>query len=127
VEYEQLTHAIIGAAMEVHRALGPGFLESIYRNALIHELHLRNLSTKAELEVQVDYKDLIVGRHRLDIVVEDRVIIELKAASGIIDIHIAQVLSYLKATRLEVGLILNFGEESLVWKRLIKKPRITRI
>src|SRR5713226_6588494 len=113
--------------MEVHRALGPGFLESIYRNALLHELRLRNMSTKAEIEVQVAYKDLIVGRHRLDMLVEDDVIIELKAISGINDIHIAQVLSYMKATRLEIGLIINFGEESLVWKRLIKKSRIERI
>ena len=127
MEYEQLTHAIIGAAMEVHRALGPGFLESIYRNALLYELGLRSISTKAEFEVQVAYKDRIVGRHRLDMVVADHVIIELKAVGGITDIHIAQALSYMKATGLELSLIFNFGEESLVWKRLIKKPRITRI
>src|SRR5207237_324530 len=103
-----------------HRELGPGFLESIYRNALLHELKVRNLLTKSETEVQVRYKDVVIGRHRLDLVVEDHVIIELKAVSGIIDIHIAQVLSYMKATGVAVGLIINFGEESLVWKRLIK-------
>ena len=113
--------------MEVHRALGPGFLESIYRNALLYELGLRSISTKAEFEVQVAYKDRIVGRHRLDMVVADHVIIELKTVGGITDIHIAQALSYMKATGLELSLIFNFGEESLVWKRLIKKPRITRI
>ena len=113
--------------MEVHRALGPGFLESIYRKALLHELHLRSVPTKAELEVRVAYKDLIVGKHRLDMVVEDRVIIELKAAVGITDIHIAQALSYMKATGLEIAIIINFGQDSLVWKRLIKKPRIARI
>ena len=113
--------------MEVHREMGPGFLESIYKKALLYELQLRNVSTSTEVEVQVLYKDLIVGRHRLDIVANSQVVIELKAVSVIMDIHIAQVLSYLRATGLSVGLILNFGGESLIWKRLIKKPRITRI
>lgn len=79
------------------------------------------------MEVRVAYKDLVVGRHRLDIVVEDEVVIELKAINGIADIHMAQALSYMKATGLEIGLIINFGEDSLVWKRLIRKPRIPRI
>ena len=105
-------------------ALEPGFLESIYRNAVLHELGLRGISTKAEMEVRVAYKDLVVGRHRLDIVVEDEVIVELKAIGGISPVHIAQALSYMKATGLEAGLIINFGEDSLVWKRLLKKPRI---
>ena len=127
MECEELTHAIIGAAMEVHREMGPGFLESIYRKALLHELRLRDILTRAEVEVRIGYKDLIVGKHRIDVVVNDLVVVELKAVSMIMDIHVAQILSYLKATGLAVGLILNFGEESLVWKRLIKKPRITRI
>jgi len=113
--------------MEVHREMGPGFLESIYRKALLHELRLRDILTRAEVEVRIGYKDLIVGKHRIDVVVNDLVVVELKAVSMIMDIHVAQILSYLKATGLAVGLILNFGEESLVWKRLIKKPRITRI
>lgn len=113
--------------MEVHRDLGPGFLESIYKNALLHELQLRGISVKSELEVQVAYKDRVVGRHRLDLVIESEVIVELKAISGIADIHIAQTLSYMKAMAIEVGLIINFGEDSLSWKRLIKKPRIARI
>jgi GxxExxY protein len=113
--------------MEVHTSLGPGFLESIYRNALLHELQLKGISTESELEVQVVYKEVIVGRHRLDIVANGEVVIELKAVSGFPPIHIAQVLSYLKATGIEIGLLLNFGETSLSWKRLIKKPRIPRI
>jgi len=127
VECEELTRAIIGAAMEVHREMGPGFLESIYRKALLHELRLRNIPTRAEVGVRIGYKDLIVGKHRIDVVVNDLVVVELKAVSMIMDVHVAQVLSYLKATGMAVGLILNFGGESLVWKRLIKKPRITRI
>jgi GxxExxY protein len=120
VECEHLTHLIIGAAMEVHRAVGPGFLESVYKKALLHELQLRGLSTNVELELLVKYKDLIVGRHRVDMVIADRIIVELKAMSGITDIHIAQALSYMKASGLEIALIINFGEESLVWKRLVR-------
>ena len=110
--------------MKIRRALGRGFWESIYRNALLHELRLRGISTKAEMEVRVAYKDLVVGRHRVDLVVEDEVIIELKAINGIADIHMAQALSSMKATGLEAGLIVNFGEDRLAWKRRIRKPRM---
>ena len=120
MELEDLTRTIIGAAMEVHRALGPGFLESIYRNALSRELLLPGLSSNAEFEVQVKYKDFVVGRHRMDLVVEDQVIVELKAIQGMADVHIAQALSYMKATNLPVSLIVNFGESSLTWRRLAK-------
>jgi GxxExxY protein len=123
VKAEAVTWSIIGAAMEVHRALGPGFLEAIYKNALLHELRLRGLSPKTELEVQINYRDRIVGTHRLDVVVEGPVIVELKAVSGLVQIHIAQTLSYMKAIGSEVGLLINFGEDSLVWKRLLRKPR----
>ena len=109
--------------MDVHSALGPGFLESIYKNALLHELRLRGIAAKPELEVEIAYKDLIVGRHRLDLFVADEVVVELKAISGIAEIHVAQALSYMKATHVEVGLIINFGEESLTWKRLIKSVK----
>jgi GxxExxY protein len=120
VKSAALTEQIIGAAMEVHNHLGPGFLESLYKYALLYELHLRGLTTETELEVQISYKDHPIGKHRLDVVVNDKVIIELKAVSGINDVHIAQALSYLTATRLELALVLNFGEPRLSWKRLIK-------
>jgi GxxExxY protein len=126
VKSEGLTHSIIGAAMEVHRMLGPGFLESIYKNAVLHELRLRGLEAKSELEIQVAYKGFLVGRHRLDIIVANEVIVELKAINAINaigDIHIAQTLSYMKAMRIEVGLVINFGEDSLSWKRLISRRR----
>jgi len=106
--------------MEVHRHLGPGFLESIYKHALLHELELRNLSTKTEFEVHITYKDRPIGKHRLDIIVEETVVVELKAVSAFNEVHMAQALSYLRATNLELALIFNFGEPSLVWKRLIK-------
>ena len=106
--------------MEVHGLLGPGSLESIYKSALIHELGLRGLKSTTEVETHVAYKDHPVGKHRLDLVVEDTVVVELKAVSSINAIHMAQALSYLKATGLEVVLIVNFGQPSLVWKRLIR-------
>jgi GxxExxY protein len=120
VLFEELTRDIIGAAMEVHRVLGPGFLESVYQNALCHELQLRELKFETELEVHVGYKQLVVGRHRLDLVVENSVIVELKVASAIVEAHLAQALSYMKATGIEVSLILNFAGSSLTWKRLLK-------
>jgi GxxExxY protein len=120
VQSAALTERIIGAAMEVHRHLGPGFLESIYKHALLHELELRNLSTKTEFEVHITYKDRPIGKHRLDIIVEETVVVELKAVSAFNEVHMAQALSYLRATNLELALIFNFGEPSLVWKRLIK-------
>jgi GxxExxY protein len=110
--------------MEVHTTLGPGFLESIYSKALLRELGLRNIETKTEVEINVSYKAGLVGRHRIDLLIRDAVVVELKAVSSINSLHLAQVISYLKATNLEVGLILNFGEERLSWKRVIRKPRM---
>jgi GxxExxY protein len=115
-----LTGQIIGAALEVHRTLGPGFVESIYHRALIHELRLQGLLTQTEHTCEIHYKDTCVGKHRLDIVVENTVIVELKAVTAINEIHKAQVISYLAATGLEIALVFNFGQTKLSWKRLIK-------
>jgi len=106
--------------MEVHNVLGPGFLESIYKHALLTELDLRGLHTRTEVEIPIAYMSHPIGKHRLDIIVEDIVVVELKAVSCINEFHKAQTLSYLKATNIELALILNFGTSSLVWKRLIK-------
>ena len=124
-----LTHQIIGGAMEVHSLLGPGFLESIYRRALIHELRLRQLPIRTELSITIAYKGEAVGKHRLDMVVADSVVLELKAVSGIADAHLAQAISYLTVSRLELALILNFGEPRLTWKRVVKShgPQMTQI
>jgi GxxExxY protein len=127
LNFDDLTYRIIGAAIEVHTTLGPGFLESIYRNALLHELQLRGLATQCELSVDVGYKDQIVGKHRLDLLVESNVVVELKAATGINAVHMAQILSYMRALNIETGLVINFSEDSLRWKRVINKPRIERI
>ena len=106
--------------MQVHRTLGPGFLESIYQRALLRELGLRGLEVRTQLEVEVMCRDAIVGIHRLDLVVENQVIVELKAIGSIAAIHQSQAISYLKATGLRVALIINFGEPSLRWKRLVR-------
>src|SRR5262245_653221 len=113
--------------MEVHNELGPGFLESVYKHSLIHELVLRGLQATTEVEVPIQYKTHLVATHRLALVVGNSVILELKAVSSLSDVHVAQVLSYLKATNLEVALLLNFGEPSLVWKRLIKSRELREL
>src|SRR5687767_5151202 len=101
---EGLTRRIIGAAMQVHRALGPGFLESIYQKALLRELELQGMGIKTQVEVEVAYRAAIVGVHRLDLVVENQVIVELKAVGSIAAVHQSQAISYLKATGLQVAL-----------------------
>jgi len=115
-----LTERIIGAAIEVHNLLGPGFLESIYQQALVHELIARDLSVSKEVGIRITYKDHLVGRHRLDVVVNGLVIVELKACHISQEVVLAQALSYLRATDLEVALVFNFGEPKLSWKRIIR-------
>ncbi len=110
----ELTEAIIGAAIEVHRILGPGLLESIYEEALCHELELRGIHAERQLEVYVSYKGKIIKGQKLDILVEHQVIVELKAVSKLPDVATAQTLSYLKATNLKLALLLNFGEQRLI-------------
>jgi GxxExxY protein len=109
----QLTEKIIGAAIAVHRELGPGFLESIYENALKHELQKMSLSIEQQKIVPVYYDNVKVGDHRLDLIVEGCVLLELKATDGINSIFVSQLVSSLKATKLEVGLIINFNESLL--------------
>lgn len=123
MEAQELTHQIIGAGMEVHRILGPGFLEAIYQRALLRELSLRGLGAETETLITIAYKGEVVGRHRMDVIVSGQVIVELKAVSEIAGIHVAQALSYLKATGLHVALILNFGEPSLTWRRVIQSKK----
>lgn len=111
---DQLTESIIGAAIEVHRVLGPGLLETIYEQALCHELELRGIKAERQIEVDVIYKGKIIKGQRIDMLVEGEVVVELKAVAKLPDIATAQALSYLKATGLERALLLNFGEKRLV-------------
>jgi len=118
--YKDLTEKIIGAAFEVHRELGPGFLEYVYEEALSYELKLREIIFKRQEELDLYYKDMLIPRkYTPDFVIEDKVIVEIKASSGLTAIDEAQLLNYLKATKLRVGLLLNFGQESLEIKRMI--------
>ena len=110
---EELAHAIIGAAIEVHRLLGPGFLESTYERALCHELALRGVTFERQKELIVRYKDLDIPGQRLDLLVGGRVIVDLKTVEALAPIHQAQILSYLKTTGLRLGLLINFKVQVL--------------
>ena len=105
--------------MEVHRILGPGFLESIFQVALEFELQARGLNADSQRTLNVRYKDRMIGRFKADLVVEEKVIVELKAASDISTSFEAQLLNYLRATGIRVGLLLNFGAKSLQIRRRI--------
>jgi GxxExxY protein len=121
LEHQRLTEQIIGCAIEVHKRLGPGFLESIYENALIFELEKRNLEVERQREIVVRYDGVEVGRHRIDLLVADTIVVELKAVKNIQDIHFAIVRSYLKALKKEHGLLINFSRPVLEVKRVIFK------
>ena len=111
---DELTEKIIGAAIEVHRILGPGLLESIYEEALCHELRLRAISCERQKEVDVVYKGHVIKGQKLDILAADEVVLELKAVTKLPDVATAQTLSYLKATGLKRALLINFGQSRLV-------------
>ncbi len=117
--FEVLSGRVIEAAICVHRQLGPGFLESVYESALRVALRNRGIMYQSQREVLVFYEGEEVGVHRLDLVVEDQIVVELKAVKQLEDIHFAQVRSYLKATRLEVGLLMNFNAATLLVKRIL--------
>ncbi|HKI34892.1 MAG TPA: GxxExxY protein [Gemmataceae bacterium] len=108
-EDERIAYEVIGAAIEVHRHLGPGFLEKIYERALVYELSLRGIHVEPQKDILVPYKDIQIPGQTLDILVCARVILELKAVSELAPIHQAQLLSYLKATGLRLGLLINFN------------------
>ena len=108
-EDEALAKQIIGAAIEVHRALGPGFIEGVYKGAVCHELGLRGIAYACEQPVLVPYKDALISGQRYDLLVGGRVLTELKAVSELIPIHEAQLLSYLKSLKLRLGLLINFN------------------
>ncbi len=109
VLYAELSHAIVGAAIEVHRHLGPGKLESTYQSALDEELTLRGIAHRGQVPIALRYKGRDVGTFVLDFIVEDKIVLELKAVDREHPVHKAQVLSYLHATTLRLGLLINFN------------------
>jgi len=118
--YEEPSGAIIGAAIEVHKLLGSGFLESVYEHALASELTERQTPFERQVPISVTYKDAPVGEYRADFLVDRKIILEIKAAAALNAEHYAQVLHYLTATGLRLALLLNFGSRSLQVKRIIR-------
>lgn len=121
LKHGDLTHKIIGCAFEVHKFLGNGFQEVIYQRALAYEFWKAEIKYQREIEQQIFYKDFEkpIGTRRADFVVEEKILVELKAVKGLEDVHLAQALNYLKAYRLGIGLLINFGAKSMEFKRLI--------
>ncbi|MCH8948109.1 MAG: GxxExxY protein [Acidobacteria bacterium] len=116
---EELTEKILGAAFKVQNTLGCGFLEKVYENAMVVELSRAGISVEQQKPMQVRYQGAIVGEYQADLVVDSRVMVELKAVSKLDSIHEAQLLNYLKATRVRVGLLFNFGCPKLQYRRFV--------
>jgi GxxExxY protein len=118
--FQALSYAIVGAAMEVHRILGPGFLEAVYQAALEHELTLRGIPFERQKRLAVVYKDQIIGEYIADLVIDGKIILELKAVSKLTPAHEAQAHHYIAATGLRLAILLNFGAPSLEQTRIIR-------
>jgi GxxExxY protein len=123
MEHGELTERIIGCAMTVHRILGPGFLESVYQNALVHELRKAGLKVECERKIQVTYDGVVVGDFSADMLVQKAILIENKAVQALVRAHEVQLVNYLTATGIETGLLLNFGAERLEFKRKTRTYR----
>ena len=120
-KYSALTSKIIGCAMTVHKTLGNGFQEVIYQRALEIEMKLAAISFTREHEMPICYKEELIGTRRVDFLVEGIISVELKAITALEDVHLAQAINYLEAYNLEIGLLINFGEVSLSFRRLTNK------
>ncbi|QLH30354.1 MAG: GxxExxY protein [Candidatus Parvibacillus calidus] len=118
MKYEELTHKIIGCAMEVRKHLGNGFQEVVYQRALAIEMELQNIDFSREQEMTLLYKGHDVGTRRVDFFVENKIMVELKAVIQLEDVHLAQAMNYVEAYHLEIGLLINFGAKSLQFKRV---------
>ena len=117
--YKDLTYQILGCCFEVYNVLGYGFLEKVYCNALIEELKLNNVKNEIEVPITVHYKDKNVGDYRADIIIDGKIILELKAEKVYNPGHEAQLINYLKATGFKVGYLINFGQDKVEYKRIV--------
>ncbi len=120
-KYSELTSRIIGSAMKVHSSLGNGFQEVIYQRALAIEMNISGIDFKREFEMPIYYRNEHIGTRRVDFLVNEIISVELKAIIKLEDVHFAQAINYLEAYNLEIGLLINFGERSLNFKRLTNK------
>lgn len=118
--YKQLSYEIVGAAMEVHRILGPGYLEAVYQKALEHELSLHGIPYEQQVHLKVAYKGITVGIYKADFLVDDKIVLEIKAISSLTRGDFAQARNYLTATGYRLSILLNFGASSLDHKRVVK-------
>jgi GxxExxY protein len=123
VEFEELTHKIIGAAYKVFNTLGFGFLESIYKKAMIIELAKNNLKVEAEKPLKVYYDNQILGDFYIDLYIEDKVIVELKSVQNLVKEHEVQLVNYLKGLQKDIGLLINFGPSGVDVKRKFRTPK----
>ncbi len=119
LKYHEITGQIIGCAMKIHRYFGPGFPEMIYKRTLVIELEKTHLTYSSETEREIFYEDRFIGKRRLDLLVENNILVELKAVAEINNACYAQIINYLRVFSIEVGLLLNFGSGSLQFKRFI--------
>lgn len=120
LQEEQITYNIIGAAIEVHRVLGSGFLEGVYHEALQIELQMRQIDFVSQSEIAVTYKGKqLKTKYKPDFVIKEKVIVEIKALQCLSGVEEAQLLNYLKVTKMATGLLINFGAKSLEWKRMV--------
>ena len=117
--YQQVSGEIIGAAFAVSNELGVGYLEEVYERALLAELTLRNVKARQQERIIVQYKEIVVGEYVADLIVDDRIIVEIKHSDGFDNVHLAQCLNYLKATGLKLCLLINFGKPTIEWKRIV--------
>ena len=117
--YRDLSYQVMSAVFEVHNILGPGFLEAVYQKALLKELQRREISAEAQKEMIVRYKGESVGSYFSDIVVNNQIILELKTVESLKNIHVAQVMNYLKATGYKLGILINFAAERIEYKRIV--------
>jgi GxxExxY protein len=119
LRFEELSSRVIGAALAVHRELGPGFLESVYHSAMRVSLTHRGISFDSELPVDLTFEGVPVGRARIDLVIARQIVLELKSVDHLHDIHFVQLRSYLRAAHLHLGLLLNFNSPTLMIRRVI--------
>lgn len=117
--YPILSYQVMQAVFEVHNTLGPGFIESVYEEALVFELEIRQIAFERQKNVEVQYKERVVGAQRLDLIIDSRIVLELKAVSALTDAFKQQTLSYLKATGLKLGILINFGAPRVEYVRIV--------